>query len=348
MTILFLSPFPSKPLYGGAVVRNHHLARALSIRYKVVASFCHPDGDPRWLSEVPLNGAGWRALFNPLFIFRAWREIRKQQVQAIVSSSLIAGLHGVILKLLTGLPFWMDEHNVEWHCSKRYGLRSWPLVYLLEGLVLKMADSVTCVSAGDRERLIKHFRLSPQRVTVAPNGVDLAALKAPTKEALPKERTRRRVLFFGVLSYPPNRDAVLALSNEIAPDAPDDIDFLIAGTGEGDLPELCPNLEFQGFVDDIHALIRECDGVIVPLKSGGGTRMKILESIACGRPVLSTTLGAEGLDHDILGAGLTVTDDPEQTQAWLQDLSFGHSLETSDLFDQTYDWESIWARSIPL
>ena len=72
-----------------------------------------------------------------------------------------------LLKLMTGLPFWMDEHNVEWHCSKRYGHKFWWLIFLLEGFILKLADHVTCVSEADRGRLISCYRLNPERVVVS-------------------------------------------------------------------------------------------------------------------------------------------------------------------------------------
>jgi glycosyltransferase involved in cell wall biosynthesis len=346
--ILFLSPFPSRPLYGGAVVRNHHLGRALTKRHQVFASFCGLDGDPQWAGEVPLAGPGWRALFDPLFLQRARRAIRANTIEAIVASSLIAGLHGALLKRLTGLPFWMDEHNVEWHCGRRYGHRAWWLVYLLEAFILRQADYVTCVSPDDRQRLITSFHLDPARVTVAPNGVDLPALHRAPPATPVADHGQRTVLFFGVLNYAPNREAVAALAEEIAPQAPPNVRFVVAGIGGEDLAQRYPQLHFEGFVPDIHALIRRCDGVIVPLKAGGGTRMKILESVACGRPVLSTACGAEGLDREALGPALTVTDQPAEMIRWLKNLPHQSLAPTGARFEETYDWETIWARHAPL
>lgn len=352
MRILFLSPFPSAPLYGGAVVRNHYLSRSLAQRHEVVASFCGLSGDEHWLAEVPLAGPGWRALFDPRFLWKACQAIRTYKIEAIVASSLIAGLHGLFLKWWCGLPFWIDEHNVEWHCAKRAGLKSWPLIYLLEAFILWGADYVTCVSNDDRTRLMSSFGLVSTKVVVASNGVDLKHFQAPYQseegpDFNPRDASLRKVLFFGVLNYAPNRQAVLTLSREIAPVAPDFITFLVAGVGGDDLPELCPNLNFLGFVDDIHTLIRDCDGVIVPISAGGGTRMKILEAVACGRPVLSTTLGAEGLDRGALGASLTVADDLETMCAWLKALPLRSQAQVGASFEDLYDWESIWARSEP-
>lgn len=330
-------------------MRNHHLGQALLAKHDVWASFCGLDGRSPWKGEVPLAGSGWRALFDPRFLWRALKTIRENRIEGIVASSLIAGFHGALLHHATRLPFWMDEHNVEWHCSRRYGFRGWPLVYSLEGFILKSSDWVTCVSPEDAERLIEGFRLHPERVRVAPNGVDMPNLRLASSQSLPPfSPDRRTVLFFGVLNYPPNREAVRILAEEIAPKAPSDVDFVVAGTGGEDLAARYPHLRFEGFVDDIHALVRRCDGVLVPITAGGGTRMKILESVACGRPVLSTVCGAEGLDREVMGSALTVTDDLASMLEWLEDLPRQGEARPGVRFEDTYSWETIWARTMPL
>ncbi|MCA9778960.1 MAG: glycosyltransferase family 4 protein [Candidatus Eremiobacteraeota bacterium] len=346
MRLLFLSPFPPRPLYGGAVVRNHYLARHLCERHQVWGSFVGLDGGEQFAGEVPLRSEGRRALFDPQFLWRAYRALRDNNLQMIVSTSLIAGLHGALLKLLTGLPFWMDEHNVEWHCSKRYGHRFWWLIYLLEGFILKQADHVTCVSDADRERLISGFRLDPERVVVAPNGVDYPRL-ANSESGEPGERPKR-ILFFGVLDYPPNAEAVRVLATEIAPRVEDDIQLLVAGRGGESLRDSYPDLQFHGFVDDIHALIRDCDGLVVPILAGGGTRMKILETLACDRPVVSTSCGAEGIDRVAAGEALTVTDSYEEMARWINELPRGKRSKTGPGFVELYDWEKIWQNKAPL
>lgn len=344
--LLYLSPFPSRPLYGGAVVRNHYLARSLARRHQVWASFVGLDGGPEFAAELPLRREGLPALFDPAFLSQARALVLREGVEAIVSSSLIAGLHGALLKLLTGRRFWMDEHNVEWHCARRYGHRFWWLIYLLEGFILRSADHVTCVSQEDRERLIRSFRLSPSRVTVAPNGVETEALRERARTV--PQRTSKRVLFFGVLNYPPNREAVEILGQEIAPRLSPEVEVVVAGRGGEDLAARFPNLNFVGFVPDIHELIRECDGLLVPILAGGGTRMKILETLCCGRPVISTSCGAEGLDRSVIGPALELTEDWERMARWVDELVVGSSIELPESFAELYDWEKIWQNGAPL
>lgn len=345
MRLLFLSPFPPRPLYGGAVVRNHYLAEALSKKHQLWGSFVGLHGGPQFAGEVPLRKEGLPALFDPFFLGRVWRCVRDNRLQGIVASSLIAGLHGALLKLATGLPFWMDEHNVEWHCSKRYGHKLWRLIFLLEAFILKLADHVTCVSEQDRNRLISTFRLPPDKVVVAPNGVDFAGLQG---SGCGEERTHKKVLFFGVLDYPPNTEAVEILGREIAPLVDPEIRILVAGRGGEGLRERFPRLEFQGFVEDIHQLVRDCDGLVVPILSGGGTRMKILETVACERPVVSTACGAEGIDLSATGEALTVTDDFKTMADWINRLPLGGTVKPNPSFAELYDWEKIWQNKAPL
>lgn len=345
--MLFLSPFPSRPLYGGAVVRNHYLAQALTARHRVWASYCGLDGGGQFEGELPLAGEGLRALFDPRFLWRAYRLVRTQQIEAIVSSSLISGLHGALLKLLTGRTFWMDEHNVEWHCSKRYGHRLWWLIYLLEGFIVRVADFVTCVSEEDRSRLLHSFKLSPERVSVAPNGVNYRDLQA-LSTASQARREGKRLLFFGVLDYPPNRQAVEFLGEQLQPRLPAEVELVVVGRGGEELKRRFPALRFEGFVEDIHSFILECDGLIVPIFSGGGTRMKILETVACGRPVCSTSCGAEGIRLEVLGNCITIADGLEDMLHWVEDLQPEISVEPSREFRELYDWSRIWQNGAPL
>ncbi len=105
------------------------------------------------------------------------------------------------------------------------------------------------------------------------------------------------ILFNGKLDYKPNLEAVEIILKEILPRVLNEFPrakFLVVGNNPP-LELSHDNLIFTGVVDCIEDYINASDVVICPLLSGGGTRFKILEAIACGKPVISTTLGAEGL-----------------------------------------------------
>jgi glycosyltransferase involved in cell wall biosynthesis len=101
----------------------------------------------------------------------------------------------------------------------------------------------------------------------------------------------------GLLSYPPNADAVRNICNIIAPDFDDAVEFIIAGNNPPKIKNKPKNVKFLGYVDDLKKHISKSDICIAPLMFGSGTRFKILEYMALGKLVVSTAKGAEGIDY---------------------------------------------------
>jgi glycosyltransferase involved in cell wall biosynthesis len=165
----------------------------------------------------------------------------------------------------------------------------------LEHRLVTRADLTVVVSDRERARLATVG--DAQRILVVPNGTDLS------EEPLPEATNAAPVLLFvGHMHYLPNVDAASWLVESIFPRVRDMFPaarLVIAGgeppagvrlDGEG--------VEVAGFVSDLRACYARADVVVVPVRAGGGTRIKILEAMAQGRPVVSTSLGAEGLDVD--------------------------------------------------
>jgi glycosyltransferase involved in cell wall biosynthesis len=168
-------------------------------------------------------------------------------------------------------------------------------------------DLLYVCSGVDREKLAKRFPDS--RIEILPNAVEMAGL--PVRE----HRNRTFTFgFIGTLGYLPNRDAVSYFCKEILPiiRGKSQIPFqvLIAGTGlpnslKKELKHI-PECTLPGGVDDVDAFYGNVDAVIVPIRTGGGTRIKILEAFAHNRPVVATAIGIEGIEavpdtHFLLG-----------------------------------------------
>jgi glycosyltransferase involved in cell wall biosynthesis len=138
------------------------------------------------------------------------------------------------------------------------------------------------------------------KITVVPNA-------APTvRRAPPRERAADatiRLLFVGAMGYFPNQDAARFLCREVVPclrgmtDRPVRIDIVGPGSVER-LADLGhdPTVHLHGRLPDLTACYAEADIAVVPIRAGGGTRIKILEAFAYGAPVVATSLGAEGLE----------------------------------------------------
>jgi glycosyltransferase involved in cell wall biosynthesis len=150
-----------------------------------------------------------------------------------------------------------------------------------------------------------------ERVWVAPNGADERLFDYPRGG-----KAANRLIFVGAMSYAPNEDAASYFCAEILPlvakEIPD-ISFWIVGKSPSDaVRQLHDGRRVMVVADvpDIAPYVQEASLSVVPLRVGGGTRLKILESLALGTPVVSTTIGAEGLNLKD-GQDLVLSDAPD-------------------------------------
>ena len=358
--LLVISPFENWPLSQGSIVRAHHLVQFLGQRHKIWYAFRgspQPPPSPTLYKSIANTPNRYWQLFSLRFLYQLWRTVRIENIDAILVAHIWSALHGLLLKWLTGKPFIFDNHNVEYLRFRRMGHFAWPLVALLEWAACHTADHIICVSETDKKRLIRSFRVSPHKIQVAANGADVAQIQqhpvdlAATKQQWGLESNEAMVLFFGSLNHAPNAQAAGIIVDEIAPRLASQagcLKLVIAGLGDEAYLQtrqrpLPANILFTGFVADIIALIKSADLIIVPIHAGSGTRFKIIESAACGRPIISTTLGAEGLDRAAFGDLLTICDDWDAfAQQITHHLSQPGQYNVPAAFRATYDWQHIF------
>jgi glycosyltransferase involved in cell wall biosynthesis len=154
------------------------------------------------------------------------------------------------------------------------------------------------------------------------------------------------------MGYPPNIDAVLYFCESIMPLIQSRIPSLkLFIVGHEPAPEIRKlaereNVVVTGYVDDVTTYYRQSQVTIVPLRAGGGTRLKILESMALGRPVVSTSVGCEGLNV-IDGENIMIADTAdkfaERIVQLLEDKELRKRLSqnASQLVKRLYDWSEI-------
>jgi sugar transferase (PEP-CTERM/EpsH1 system associated) len=219
-----------------------------------------------------------------------------------------------------------DWHNIESELMQRYSERETsPLrrayarrtarqMSITENRATKEFDAHIVVSRRDETGLLA---LNPNaRVFVIENGVDTAFYSderieqahtvwlAQTDAALAAgaKDNRRRIVFVGSMDYHANVDAAIDFTRGVWPSVHEPrSELVLTIVGRDPAPEVrrlaaVPGVEVTGRVDDVRPYYREALAAIVPLRVGGGSRLKILEAMASGVPVVSTTLGAEGLD----------------------------------------------------
>jgi len=184
---------------------------------------------------------------------------------------------------------------------------------MLETVAFRTFDRVYVCSAGDREDVLSRC------AGVEASSLEVCVLRNAVR--LPEAAPRRpfRFLFVGTLGYFPNEDAVRYFCARILPlirDQADGAVFVdIVGRDAEGLRDLrVPGVTIVGQVADLAPYYEACDAVIVPLRAGGGTRIKILEAFSFRRPVVTTAIGMEGIEA-VPNEHLLVGDEPEDFAA---------------------------------
>jgi sugar transferase (PEP-CTERM/EpsH1 system associated) len=214
---------------------------------------------------------------------------------------------------------------------------------LWEQNAIRQFDGVIATSDLDRDWIRQHFPKMP--VELIPNGVDIEYFQ-PLPIAVKHVPT---LVFTGHMSYPPNVDAVLWFCNAILPVLHKKIPNLCFSiVGSKPHPYVLElgkrhGVQITGEVPDIRPYIAGASIFVVPLRSGGGTRLKILQAMAMGKPVISTTVGAEGLAISS-GNNILLADSVDQFVQHILALLYTPNMATSlanagrRLVMEKYDW----------
>jgi len=214
----------------------------------------------------------------------------------------------------------IDSHNIEYDLARQYarngnlvrrlyGEADWRKLRQEELRTYRDGDGVYLCSAEDERRLLNE--IPKARTTVIPNAADVEYYQPRLTDPPPDGRT---VVFFGTLSYVPNGDGVHHFVKDIWPRVaaarPDARCKIIGGQPPPSLLALAgPRVELTGFVPDLRQHLAAAAAVVVPLRLGGGTRLKVVEAMAMGKAIVSTRLGVEGIEA-IPGRDILVEDEP--------------------------------------
>jgi polysaccharide biosynthesis protein PslH len=250
----------------------------------------------------------------------------------------------------------IDLHNIEYDVLRQAADHSggpkhifnrweWRKLRHEEEHAWREADLCLATSEGDADRVRS---VTGEECLVVPNGVDDEFFsRQPPNGAVPGS-----IVFTGAIRYQPNADAVTYFVRRVWPlirDLEPDATFNIVGADPPEdivrLGELS-GVRVSGSVEDVRPWLRSAAVVVVPLLSGGGTRLKILEAFASGRPVVSTSIGAAGLDVED-DKHLIISDRPtdmaQSVVSLLRNQSLGQTLADNayQLMQANYRWSTI-------
>jgi glycosyltransferase involved in cell wall biosynthesis len=384
LRILFLSPRQAWPLYSGARLRDHYFAQALGRRAALTYVFFSDPGLPppqpadlpfcRKIVPVPAP-----RFYTPRKIvggvFGRWPlpvvNYTSDEMKAALAGILRADRFDLVhldhinmaayvpgVRRHTAAPVVYNWHNIESELMRRYsaGVQSplrklyaaWTarrLAALERQTLLRAFGHVVC-SQRERAQLL---RIVPEaRIAVIENGVDTAFFAEPPVSP----GRRHRIVFVGSMRYHGNIEAAVLFARSVWPWIRERFPaWRLTLVGYDPAPAVLAlraeeNVEVTGTVDDVRPYYAEALAAIVPLRTGGGTRVKILEAMAAGVPVVSTTLGAEGLAVSP-GQHLLIADRQEDWLPRLSSLSLEGGLWNRlvaagrDLVRSRYDWEIL-------
>ena len=286
--------------------------------------------------------------------------VQIEQIHLIVYASIIRACRRRPLLVC-------DWHNIESELMERYGryTRNWAhklyasrtkhLIKNVERRLLTEVDAHIVVSERDESKL---RTLVPEaRVQVVENGVDVAQYAEWEERTAPADlradqQTRRDIVFVGSMDFFANIDGATYFCAEVWPRIhalAAELHFMVVGSRPvAEVRDLAqsPGVIVTGTVDDVRPYYRGALAAIVPLRIGGGTRLKILEAMAAGVPVVSTSVGAEGLavNH---GVNILIADTPEEMTRSLTELYHSHEMwrrlseAARELVRTRYDWSVI-------
>jgi sugar transferase (PEP-CTERM/EpsH1 system associated) len=281
--------------------------------------------------------------------------LQKNHFDAIICDFLLTA--GVI-PWENKIPTIIFTHNVEATIWRRHfevstnpfwkvmSWREFKTMERAERLYLEKADHVLTVSEADKNDFAKF--LDPRKITVIPTGVDTDYFKpqsGPTNAG--------SMVFTGSMDWLPNDDAIAYFAEAIMPlirkQVPEAKLWVVGRRPTQRLKQLAErdgSIRVTGGVEDIRPYVRDCAVYVVPLRIGGGTRIKIFEAMGMGKAVVSTTIGAEGLPVED-GTHIRLADDPEsfarETITLLQDTAAASALgqNARKLVEENYGWQSV-------
>ena len=340
----------------------------VSEREKHLRSFCHyVEGVPGPSKElsVPMVARILRSLISSL-PYTTWRHYSSPflgRVHRLCKEFNIAIIHCDALplaytrKIARDVKYTLTDHDVSYlkvrrMINRRNNILMNVFLFLesikvkhLEGRIFKDIDLGIVVSEFDREIL---HRLCPAgKFTVVENGVEIGHFRPDNRVDEDMD-----LVWVGGFAHYPNREAILHFLEAIWPVLKDQRNIRVAIVG-GDVPEQIRNaarndrnIEFLGYVDDPVPYIQRSKIFIVPILSGSGTRLKILEAMSVGKPVVTTTIGCEGI-RGTDGVHFFIADTPKAfAERVIQLLRDDHQRRTvgdaaRQFVEDKYDWDLI-------
>lgn len=383
MRVLLLTQVLPYPPDSGPKVKTWNVLKYLTERYEVtLASFVRGDQSAdvahlqrycRAVHTVPMERGTVRdglAMVRSLLTGQPWMMVRDDRrtmrhlVDRLAAEASFDVVHADQLNMaqyalcVRSIFRVLDAHNALWLLYKRLAAkmgpgprkwlleRDWRLLKAYEGQMVRRFEAVLAVSREDQAALLEAASVE-REITVIPIAVD-----ADEVQPVARRPDANHILHLGTMYWPPNIDGVMWFIREVFPrirrHRPDVVFDVVGSRPPSVLRELSRDgsgTNVAGYVVDPTPYLEQAGVFVVPLRAGGGMRVKILNALAEGIPIVSTTLGYEGIKVTP-GQDILVGDTPEAFAAEvlrvLNDPALGRQLSVNGrkLVEEMYDYRS--------
>lgn len=380
MKILQLFPYlPTPPTSGGAL-RIYHILKHLVKNHDVTVAGFGEEGDMELFKEdfpelegkmhfVKRKRTRYRRMMQLYSLFTShsywynWGQSKKLKTKI---DKLIARKNfDIILAEFASMGHFefqtdavrvLDAHNIEYdnfrrmstldwsYIRKKFYEREYKKVYKEEVAAFNRHDAIFTTSERDGSIIKKDVTDTPQYVI--PNGVDTEFFSSSGADPEPFS-----MVFTGAMSYVPNYDGMIWFLDNIFPiikkSIPQAKVYIVGSNPPAALKKRqSDSVIVTGFVDDVRPYVDQSSVFVVPLNMGSGTRLKVVEALSMEKPVVSTSIGCEGIDVED-GEHLVVRDEPAAFAEAVVQLFNDSQLQNKliyngyDLVKSNYDWEVI-------
>ncbi len=386
MNVLITTPYLPYPLNNGGLIRVHHLVINIAQVHSVTLVCMEPDNELQAAGIDVLESKGVTVELVPvaknqlksnkriyqllsLFTNRTYQyyQYYSEAMQKRINDLCNKSTFEIILAEFSQMGYYelpdnakkyVDQHNVEYEIMQRtFETERSPLRKLLAKSEWRKYNKHeiencekfdTCLTTSQRDADILSARLtSATNFHVIPNGVDSEFFRPIEQPQNPD-----LILFTGTISYYPNVEGILWFTKNVWPlikQKNPSSQFCIAGKSPpSEIQALSsdPSITVTGAVDDMRDYYAKAAVVVVPLRVGGGTRLKILEAMAMEKAIVSTGVGAEGIEYTP-NQNILIEDDAEAfanaTIRVMKDTTLRNTLQSQGrrLVEELYDWKAV-------
>lgn len=376
MKILMVSSYLPYPLYSGGHIRLYNLIKNLSGKHEItlvcekrnyqtqkdideVSKICKKvitvERKKQWsLSNVLKSGVS----FSPFLLVGHNNPEMEKQILREIENNKFDLIHVETFYVMqnlpkTNIPIVLAEHNIEYLVYKRFvkkaPVMARPLLYIdilklkrAEKKCWKKASKLIAVSPDEQ-------KIMGRKAEIVPNGVDVDKFKL---KKINLNKIEKKVLFIGDFKWIQNRDSIVYIIKNIWPRVSAKNPNLKLWVVGRSIPDSIKKLGNDSIIFDENAsnqtelIFQEADLLLAPIRVGGGTNFKILESMSTGTPVITTSLGNEGINAKD-GSEILISEKPDEfvvkaTSIFSDNYLYEKLSRNGRKFiEENFDWRNI-------